>query len=385
MNKVEALKILNLKDGASDDEIKKKFRKLAFSTHPDRNKEEGAEDAYKKISSAYEYLKNPKPEMSQGGGFWARSAPRPKGGIWDAFFGGGAKQIKIPPHIQTSCKISFKDSVLGCNKKIKIKRSIQCDSCNGIGQVTIGSSCSGCNGLGTVTETHQHRGGYVTVQRMCTDCDGKGSDKEDCSKCSGSAGIEIDSEFDVEIKGGILNGQKIRLPKAGSFYSAMGMPQYTDVFLLVWVARDSDMRIVGSQVISTLEVTLYEALKGTTKKVRTVMGDRDLEIRSGARHQDKVSLTGHGVRGIGDHVFTLNVHYPEDTIKLIEALEEKPKIETKAEVEVEPEVVKTEVEVKKEAKEEPEIIIEIETVVEAIVEEGTEIEANIEVSEEKED
>ena len=375
MNKAEALKILDLKDGASDDEVKKKFRKLAFSKHPDRNKEEGAEDEYKKLSSAYEYLKNPPPEPKRAG--FRRSTQRQQGGIWDAFFG-GAKQIKVPPHIQTSCKISFKDSVLGCNKKIRIKRIIKCDDCSGQGQVTVGDSCSGCRGLGTVTETLQHRGGYVTVQRMCTDCDGRGGDKKDCSKCSGSAGIKTDSDFDVEIKGGILSGQKIRLPGAGNYYSAMGMAQSTDIFLIVRVDRDPDMRIVGNQVISTLEVTLYEALKGTTKKVRTVMGERSLEIRSGARHQDKVSLTGHGVRGIGDHSFTLNVQYPEDTIKLIEALEDKPEIETK--VEVEPEVC-----IEPEAEEEPEIIIEIETVVEAIVEEGIEIEADIEIPKEKED
>lgn len=327
MNKAEALKILGLRSSASEKDIKKRFKKLAYEKHPDRNKSEGAEDEYKKISEAYEYLKNPPPEQPAVQWPWPKTGPFQNNSIWDAFEsfmrGEAFRQKKTPPNILSSIRISFKESVLGCKKKIKVDRKVKCDSCDGVGVVAVGDSCSSCNGLGTQTQVTSKGGSSVVVQTQCPDCNGKGGEREDCSDCQGEGGVESTSEFNVNIAGGVLSGQRIKLPGAGHYYQSMGIPTATDVILTVMVDKDPDIRISGNDVASTIDISLYEALKGTTKKVRTVFGEKDLEIKSGVKHKDILKIEKCGVEGKGDHCFLINLVYPKDVSKILEVLKEE--------------------------------------------------------------
>lgn len=312
MNKAKALSILGLNQSADDKEIKKKFKKLAKKLHPDVNKEANAENEYKKISEAFEYLKDPPPERQQvqnrGGGFWRT--------VSDFF---NVNQQTHPPRpVSATINISFKESVLGCTKKIELTRGLKCDDCDGNGNIKTGPECEGCNGVGQVTQTQ----GAFTFVSTCTDCSGAGCERESCNKCSGAGCIEGSSSLDVKIDGGILNGQRMRLGGGGHYHKNMGFDGYGNAILTVIVSSESNMRISGRNVISIVDISLLEAIKGTSKLVKTVVGEISLKVNPKIKHKDQLKVKGYGVERKGDHLFEVNIKYPNDTEKLIEFLEE---------------------------------------------------------------
>jgi molecular chaperone DnaJ len=316
MNKVEALKVLGLQSGATEDEIKKKFRKLAYDKHPDRNKEPSAEDEYKKISEAFEYLKNPKPEMggfSGGPGFSGINISdfmSGMGGMW-----GQSQTIYRPPPINISISLSFIDSVLGCKKKLKFDRVGPCSKCKGLGY----DSCTNCNGTG-YTETFSQQGNIQYCNRQgCCKCRGSGHADKICDVCVNKKTKKEHIEVDVNIPGGVHDSQIIRLRGAGNVNEQCNAQG--DVLLTTRVESDHDMRIVGQDVISIIELPLHEALKGVNKKIRTVKGDMTIAVNSGAKHRDQIKLSGYGVEGRGDHLFLIEIKYPKEIDKLIEFLE----------------------------------------------------------------
>jgi molecular chaperone DnaJ len=313
MNRAEALKTLDLKDSATDDEIKKKFRKLAFDKHPDRNKEPNAEEEYKKISAAFEYLKNPPP---------ARPQPRgngPGGGFHNIhdFMNYHARSIYRPKPINLSVSLTFEESVLGCKKTLEFERDAPCVKCRGL----CNDPCGVCGGAG-FSETVTQRG-PITIQNRtaCQVCQGLGHAGSTCGECSGKGTKTETMNGDVGVPGGVINGQVIRIARAGNVVISQNAIAQGDVLLTTVVDNDQDMRIKGRDVISTIELSLCEALQGIKKKVRTVKGEMTLKIRKGSRHKDQLKISGYGVEGVGSHIFTIEVRYPKDTDKLIEFLE----------------------------------------------------------------
>lgn len=309
MNKAEALKILELDEGASGKDIKISFRKLAFTHHPDRNNEAGAEDKYKEISSAYEYLKNPPPE---------RPAQRASGGMWASmrdFF----THTTIPQPPNATIKISFKESILGCKKKITINRGVKCDTCDGDGMKISNVECIKCSGKGRI-----HLGNaQMQFVTMCPDCHGCGKESDNCKDCTGKGYKEKPSDLDVKLQGGLRSGNVVRLVGGGHYYKNMGHDTVGLAYIIVNVDSKKNMRLVDKNVISTIEITLLEALKGATKKVKTILGTNTLKIKPGAKHKDQLKISGHGVERKGDHLFNLEVKYPKNTDGLIELLEDK--------------------------------------------------------------
>ncbi len=324
MNRLEALKILGLDESASKDEIKKRFRELSKEKHPDKNKEPGAEEEYKKLSAAYTYLQNPPPEPQQfrpwpgqgqgfgftgGGGFGHVNI--------DDFFPRRTRSIYKPEPIKVSISLSFNESVLGCKKRIVFDRTGPCPSCKGLGY----EPCTSCGGIG-FTQTIRVQGNMTFTNRMgCTMCGTKGHTGTECPDCNGKKTKEEHIDVEVNVPGGVHNGQVIRLQRAGNAVAdEYGMAQ-GDVLINAHVESDPDMRIVGRDVISNVEISLCEALKGAKKKVRTVKGKMTMKVSKGAKHRDQVKLSGYGVAGVGNHIFTLEVKYPKETDKLIEFLE----------------------------------------------------------------
>ncbi len=122
----------------------------------------------------------------------------------------------------------------------------------------------------------------------------------------------------VKLPGGISDNQKIRLGGAGNFVA----PGFnTDVFLNCLVEKDDDMILEGSDVVSTLQISLLEALVGTSKKVRTVKGEHTLKVPEKIRNKEKLSVAGYGANG-GSHVFNLDVKYPDDVSELVKILKD---------------------------------------------------------------
>ncbi|KKN74472.1 hypothetical protein LCGC14_0389890 [marine sediment metagenome] len=308
MNRAEALKILGLQASATEKEIKKKFKKLAFEKHPDRNNNPSADEEFKKISSAFDCLMNPQPQRQQFHG--------PPINLRD-FFGGHT--IFRPKPINVSVSITFKESVLGCKKKLSFNRDGPCEECGGRGH----EPCEICMGAG-FDEVMTKHGNMIFCQRtICDTCNGLGHNGTVCSECSGNRSQKEHINVDVTIPGGVHNGQIIKLRGGGNVVVVSNSIAHGDVFLKTTVASDQDMRIVGRDVISNIELSLYDALQGVKKKVRTVKGNTTLMIEKGSRHKDQIKLSGYGVEGKGDHIFTVEVSYPKNTDKLIEFLENK--------------------------------------------------------------
>jgi molecular chaperone DnaJ len=310
MNRAEALKILGLESSATKEEIKKKFKKLAFEKHPDRNKSNPkAEEEFKKISAANDYLVNPPPEPQRrahaGGGFRRTHNP---------FF------ITKPNPIRVNVRLTFKESVLGTKKKLKIERLSPCMPCQGQGGTMSDEKCPACNGTGYFDRSAVNGNQYVSIRTPCMNCSGIGCKVIQCDQCHGSGSEPEKVEIDVKIPGGVVNGHIIRLQGGGSISVQGNRMVQGDVYLAAKVERDPNMTIQNQDVISTIDLTLKEAVKGQKKTVTTVLGEKEITIKKGSRHKDQIKLSKHGVEKKGFHIFNLNVVYPKDLDGLSEFL-----------------------------------------------------------------
>lgn len=311
MNKAKALEVLGFSsdDDPDEKEIKKAFKKKAVKLHPDVNKDEKADEQFKEINAAQDALLNPQPEFQD----FAGQRYSGSGGPFADFFRNGPRVTFSVPPIQKHIRISFRDSVLGSRQTLKVDKKSRCDDCK----------CPECHGRGTVDKTSIKGNMMFTQTTSCQKCKGEGRDSDDCKTCSGEGVVQKTSEFSINIPGGVMNGMSQRLRGFGNIESHNGRLYPGDIILTVNVEHDKDMRIQGMNVISNIDVPLLEALKGTTRKVRTVLGETTLTIKKHTKHKDVVIIGKHGVARQGGHLFIVNVLYPKETSKLIEALEDK--------------------------------------------------------------
>ena len=319
MDKNQALNILGLQASATENEIKKKFRKLAKEKHPDT--ENGNEEEYKKISAAYEYLKNPPPEPSPFGGFggggfniqdFIRNISNGGNGFNRSIY-----KVKKPDQINIDVNLSFEESVLGTKKSIEFERTTHtshCANCRGTGFV----SCTNCDGNGAQVQQH----GNMFVSQTCQVCMGSGSSNNKCT-CTGTNVTKEKVKFEINLPGGIINGQHIALPNNGNINVTKDGLAQGDLILNIHVKSNLDMKIVNGDVISTVKISLHDALIGITKKVKTVKGEQTITIKKETKHKDEIKLYGHGVNGRGNHIFVLNVEYPSDIAELIKFLKKE--------------------------------------------------------------
>lgn len=310
MNKKEALNILGFKleDDPSKKEVNKAFKKKAAKAHPDVNKSEGAEKEFKKINAAQEYLQNPPKQK-----YFFNTEPVNYQDLHSFFnnFVGPKVRFSVPP-IYSHVSISFAESVLGCKKKITIQRTRKCGECK----------CKSCNGNGVVETILINGSVRISQTAPCDVCKGLKFKIDDCKKCSNKRIQSETIELSVKIPGGIPNGHGLRLGAGGNFQMNKFTSSTGDIILNISVRQEPNMRIVGNDVISILDISLLEALQGVTKKVPTVLGEKKIIIEQNTKHKDIVSIERHGVSRVGKHIFELNIQYPKDTDKLIDILSE---------------------------------------------------------------
>ena len=317
MNLSEAYSILGLKAGASEKDVKSAFKKLAFKHHPDQNqdKEKEAEKKFKEINEAVQVIEGGEELISDVGQHYHQQR---------------RLIIYVPPVRRDApvviVNLTFEESVLGCTKKIEYSRHVSCKECDGRGiKLDHSSKCVKCSGNGEIRKTTRHAGAVFVQIATCMACQGSGYKNEKCLACHRS-GTEVSKESTrIEILPGMSHGQMIRIRGVGNFHqfrSDYGFI-YGDAFIKANVASDKDMKVEGTDVISTLDITLLESLKGTSKKVRTVKGEMTLKVRAGVKNKADIRVGGYGVGGFGAHLFSINVKYPEDTKSLIEFLEKE--------------------------------------------------------------
>jgi molecular chaperone DnaJ len=305
MNLKEAYATLELSEGASEAEAKKKFRELSKKFHPDVNKEADAEAKFKKINEAYQRIQKGEddPVPMQSGG-WGSHVRR--------------QQVIELENVEVNITISFKESVLGTKKDLKYQRQAKCQNCGGQGAVKLNNGCKKCGGKG---QTVVRQGNMIAVT-TCDQCYGR-ANLEECKPCSGQGLVHTDVSVNVSIPAGILNGTTLRLQGMGNFAGAMFMglgDQYTDAFLHVAVTPEPGLSIEGQSVISHLTISLLDALRGCERSVKTIHGQKTAKIKPGTRNKEEVIIPHCGVGGIGDQRVILDVQYPKDTEKLIGVL-----------------------------------------------------------------
>lgn len=306
MNLNEAYTILELTPGASPEEAKKKYRELTKKYHPDVNKEKSAEDKFKKINEAYQCVQNGKGND--------REPPAQYGNPWGSH---ARQQVVQLENVEIRTTISFKESVLGCKKELKYPRQSKCQDCSGGGEIKLNNGCKKCGGKGQVILKQ----GHVVMVSTCTDCFGR-SNTEICKTCSGQGLLHTDVSVHVSVPAGIINGSILRLQGMGNYAgSFMGLSdQYTDAFCHIDVTPELGLSIDGTSVISHLTISLIEALRGCTQKVKTIHGEKEIRIKPQSRNREEVVIPHCGVNGTGDQKVVLDVQYPKNTDKLIGVL-----------------------------------------------------------------
>lgn len=335
MNSQEAKNILGLSGDCSDDEIKKSFRKLAAKFHPDRNKDPDAENQFKKVNEAFQTLTKPQSQQSQFDPFQGGGG-NPFADIFTHFggfggFGGQRERSHPAPPIQISVDLDFKESILGTKKNLKFKRNTRCESCVGQGSKQTNNGCVECGGSGRISR----QTGNTIMFQTCKKCGGRQNPPIPCIDCSQKGIHESETEINLKIPGGVSNGGMMRLSGIGNFAGNFGnSPQHADVFVELKIAADPELRLENDQVVSDLKISLLEALEGCEKEVKTVLGNRKIEIPSLTKNKDMIMIEGVGVvkeRETGPQRVNLEIFYPEDPTLLIKTLKKISKSTNKEE------------------------------------------------------
>lgn len=335
--------ILGVAKGASDQDIKRSYRKLAQKYHPDLNKDDKeAEAKFKEINQAYEVLSDKQkrqqydhfgsagPGMGgggfQGGGFDFGSFGGGGGGfadIFETFFGGGGGQrasrgsrAMRGGDIEAGLKLKFEESVFGCEKILEITKADTCEHCKGKGAEP-GSkivSCDNCNGTGQIRSTKQTILGQISTSRVCDKCNGEGrAPEKKCTKCHGTMRTRQKSKVTVKIPAGIENGAIIKLTGKGE--AGINDGPYGDLYMHIQVLTHNKFVRDGIDIKSTEEIDLIQAVLGDKIKVQTVHGDVDLKIPTGTQNDDVFTLKDYGIKsdrtGNGNHLVMIRVKIPK--------------------------------------------------------------------------
>ncbi len=352
----EYYNLLGVSKNASLDEIKKAYRQLAMKWHPDRNKDPGAEEHFKKINEAYAVLSNPDKrqayDMYGPEGFSQRYSPedifrgadmerifREMGfgaDIFDIFgFGSGmggmgrARQTyrDAGSDILASASITLKEAYTGTTKTVSLRHTKQCSLCKGSGAEP-GSSkkrCAKCNGSGSVSVTQRSMFGMIRTVTTCDACNGSGEVIDNpCKKCNGSGHESASEKVEIKIPEGIEDGTRLRVPSMGDY----GADRTGDLYLDVHVQKDRKFERQGEDLYTEVHVPFYTAILGGTMEIETLSGKKEVGVEKGSQTGTKLILTNEGMpafrgRGRGDLVVSIIVDMPKHVTKEQQDLIEK--------------------------------------------------------------
>ncbi len=317
-NKRDYYEVLGLSKGASDEEIKRAFRKLAKQYHPDVNKEPGAEEKFKEIGEAYAVLSDPEKKRqydqfghaafdgtSGAGGFGGFSGfdfeDFDLGSIFESMMGGsfgGSSRNRGPRKTKgadkvVSMKLSFEEAVYGCEKEFKVNLDDACSECGGTGG-TGETTCPTCNGRGRVVTEQRTMFGIFQSETTCSTCNGHGTTfKNKCSKCRGTGSINKDKSIKLRVPRGVDNGDTMRMSGKGSM-GANGGPR-GDIYIEFSVKDHEIYQRDGRDIYVKIPLTISEAALGCKKEVPTVQGTIITEIPAGTQNGDKFKFRGKGI------------------------------------------------------------------------------------------
>ena len=316
--------VLGLQRGASEDEVKKAYRKLAFQFHPDKNPgDKAAEEKFKQISEAYQQITNPSAQpQEQAGNGWGSSGFNMGfdfNDIFQSIFGGnpfaGNRTTRTQgDHFNINIRVPFKDACLGSIKTVEFEAPEECNTCHGAGgDVTTTTTCSACNGTGSISSTQNNTIRFFVT---CRSCMGRGkSFTLSCSNCNGTGVHKTIKKYDVHIPPCIVSGTTLRLAGLGG-KSKDGGP-LGDLLIKVFVDADPKMALDGNTIHSSVNISLRSALVGTELDVETLHGPIKLKIPQCTKPGQKLAIKDKGPKiantdSFGNHIVHVNVDFPNN-------------------------------------------------------------------------
>ena len=336
--------VLGVSKNASEDEIKRAYKKLARKYHPDMNPgDKEAEEKFKEVNEANEVLSNPEkkakydqfgfagvdPNYGAGQGGYGGAGGFDFGDLGDifgSFFGGGVggggrRNPNAPQRgesIRASLSVEFTEAAFGCEKSITIDRSEQCPTCKGKGCApgTTPEVCTECHGTGTVTQAQRTPFGMMQSQTVCPKCRGKGQIiHQPCPDCRGAGAVRKRRTIQVNIPAGIDNGQTISL--RGQGHSGKNGGPAGDLLITVMVRPHEIFRRDGTAVFCEAPITFTQAVLGGTLEIPTIDGKVKYDIPEGTQTGTVFRLRGKGIpvlngRGRGDQYVTVNIETPRN-------------------------------------------------------------------------
>lgn len=336
--------VLGVDKNASEDEIKRAYKKLARKYHPDMNPgDKEAEEKFKEINEANEVLSDPEKKASydqfgfagtdpnygagQGGGFGGGFDFGDLGDIFGSFFGGGfggQQQRRNGPQrgesIRVSVSLSFTEAAFGCEKELTVERMEQCTTCKGSGCApgTTPEVCPDCKGTGSVRTTQRTPFGMVQTSGACKKCGGRGKIiHQPCPRCGGRGAVRKNQTIKVKIPAGIDDGQTLNLRGKGN--AGLDGGPAGDLLITVFVKPHPLFERDGNSVLMEMPVSFAQAALGAEIEVPTIDGRVKLTIPEGTQPGSVFRLRGKGIPylqskggGRGDQFVTITVTVPKN-------------------------------------------------------------------------
>ncbi|AYG01351.1 molecular chaperone DnaJ [Lactococcus allomyrinae] len=346
MNNSEFYERLGVDKNASQDEIKKAYRKMSKKYHPDLNKESGAEQKYKEVQEAYETLSDDQKRAAYdqygeagangfgagSGGFGGQGGFSGFGGaggfggfedIFSSFFGGGGAQVnpnapRQGDDLQYRINLKFEEAIFGVEKEVKYNREELCHTCGGEGAKpgTHAETCHKCGGRGTINVVHDTPLGRMQSQQTCDVCHGTGKEiKEPCPTCHGTGHEKAAHTVKVKVPAGVESGQQMRLQGQGDAGTNGG--PYGDLYVRFQVEASDKFERDGSEIYYKMPLEFVQAALGDEVEVPTVHGNVKLKIPAGTQTGANFRLKGKGApklrgSGNGDQYVIVNIITPKN-------------------------------------------------------------------------
>lgn len=358
--------VLGVEKNASADEIKKAYRKKAIQYHPDKNPgDKAAEEKFKEAAEAYEVLSDPQKRQRydqfghagmggaggfSGGGMSMEDIFSHFGDIFggagfdlgDLFGGGGRSRgprVRRGSDMRVKVRLTLEEIATGCEKKIKVRKQVQCKSCNGTGSEDGRTeTCPTCKGTGRTVRQQRGIFGMMQVQAECETCHGEGQIiKNKCAKCNGEGVVRDEEIITINIPAGVAAGMQLTMQGKGNAAPRGGVAG--DLLILIEEEQHKDFIRQDSDLIYNLLLDMPTAILGGQIQIPTLSGEARITITPGTQPGKVLRMRGKGLPridqygrtyGTGDLLINVGVYIPEklskDERKLIEQLQDSPNI-----------------------------------------------------------
>ena len=341
-NKRDYYEVLGLQKGASVDDIKKAYRKLALKYHPDRNPDnKEAEEKFKEVAEAYEVLSDEEKRSRYdqfgfagvdpnygagqggygGGGFGGFGDFGDLGDIFGSFFGGGGSSRagsnapRRGENVGARLELTFEEAAFGCEKEVTVQRIENCSACSGTGSAdSVVETCSTCRGSGQVRTTQNFMGMTMQSSTVCPQCNGRGKViRTPCNTCKGKGKVRRNQRIKVKVPAGVDHGQSVRVRGEGCV-GVNGGPS-GDVLVEIYIKRHPIFTRQEYTVLCEVPISFAQAALGGEIQVPTLDGKVSFEIPEGTQTGTVSTLPGKGIpvvnsRRRGDQRFTVVVETP---------------------------------------------------------------------------